>query len=470
MTPQIEIQAAYIRASYHDLVDPSLPTCWFGAGEFSHRLAAALSPAELSRVDAIFDEAPNLETGPIAGAPVRQPLSADSPAQIVLATDTHSEVYRQRCGTIWKNQPAIIDLYAPPRGAWTHPGDEPLAFASLHPERWRESIGQAQLRLEAQGKPVSPSDRWMLSHALLCGATQRLHFGCGDENRFLDLSDAIPAGQVITASLERPNRPDPFWGDMIAANHSAVSPDGLSAAIVWASRDAFPACPLRIGGALWIPKESSGIVQMLYGGSSRGSKEYTVRFDNGKEFLISATRERTYADIRGSAELKRYERFIGELPIGARILDCACGSGFGADLLASQGFDVTGADIDHRVIEFARSRYPGIEFICAAAKELPFPDDCFDAVISVETIEHLPAPGDALAEFARVCNPEGQLCLTTPGEGASDSPFHESEMTTNTLQQALDQAYGANGWTQHLISGARDWRTIIVRQAQGVAF
>jgi len=172
--------------------------------------------------------------------------------------------------------------------------------------------------------------------------------------------------------------------------------------------------------------------------------------------------------LRSKAELFRYEAFLSSLPPGARVLDCATGTGPGAELLASHGFAVTGVDVDPGAIRFARARYPGAEFVCASAASLPFEDDHFDAVVSIETIEHLPEPAKALREFARVCKPGGALCITTPDEGGCDSPFHEVEMTAADLRSALDAVLGGGGWSGEPIEGGEGWHAMVVRSAPAV--
>ena len=468
MISQSDIHAAFLRAAFDDLVDPGRPVAWFGAGALALRLASALDSEALARVEAIFDDNPAHDS--IAGIPVRKPDAGAPPAQIVLATDTHAPTLRCRAGAIWRRGPSVIDLFAPPIGAWTDSGDAPGGFARTHPERWRQALGLAQIDLETQGEPIHPRRRWLLAHGCLNNAPRRFDFTIDERDRFSEEQAAIPTGMIVTVQGEKPIRDDPFWSGLMDERHVAVSADGMRVAITWARRDEFPVCPGRSGNALWIPHEPTNIISDLYMSDGASAKAYTVRFDSGAEREITATRERTYADIRATAELSRYERFITAIPPGARILDCAAGTGPGADLLASLGFDVVGVEIDPGAVAFAMSRYPHVLFERASATRLPFPDNHFDAVISVETIEHLPDPGAAIDEFARVCKPDGLLCLTTPDEGACDSPFHAVELTSADLRSALDHAFGSGGWVEAPLesggSAPEPWHAMIVRSAQ----
>ena len=105
---------------------------------------------------------------------------------------------------------------------------------------------------------------------------------------------------------------------------------------------------------------------------------------------------------------------------GKRVLEVACGRGGFVRLLASQGANVVGADFSPVALEIAagkltnRTADNSAALSQADAQQLPFADNSFDAVISCETIEHLPEPVAAVREMARVCKPSGFLYLTTP--------------------------------------------------------
>lgn len=93
----------------------------------------------------------------------------------------------------------------------------------------------------------------------------------------------------------------------------------------------------------------------------------------------------------------------------ARILDCACGFGWLSAALALRGArQVVAADLDPSALAVARlvigelGLADRVEVMSADVTRLPFPDRHFDAVCTIETIEHVPiAP--AMTELARVC-------------------------------------------------------------------
>lgn len=105
--------------------------------------------------------------------------------------------------------------------------------------------------------------------------------------------------------------------------------------------------------------------------------------------------------------LARYRFARERVGPGARILDLACGTGYGTRLLAA-----TGADISLEALRYARKRFPA-SYVAADALRLPF-GRVFDAVVSFETLEHVRDAGRFLEEVRRVLRPGGQLILSTP--------------------------------------------------------
>ena len=103
---------------------------------------------------------------------------------------------------------------------------------------------------------------------------------------------------------------------------------------------------------------------------------------------------------------------------GAEILDCPCGFGRHSIVLARAGYHVTGADRSQPLLDEARRRAEGVELelVQADYRELPFPDDRFDAVLNLFTaLGYVGREGDtqALREFRRVLQPGGRLVVET---------------------------------------------------------
>jgi SAM-dependent methyltransferase len=105
-----------------------------------------------------------------------------------------------------------------------------------------------------------------------------------------------------------------------------------------------------------------------------------------------------------------------ELPVGAKILDCPCGQGRHAHLLAEAGYDVDGVDYSPELLAAAKARGvgPTLRYARADMRSLPKKwTDRFDAVANVFTsFGFFADPADDAAvihEFARVLRPDGVL-------------------------------------------------------------
>ena len=72
------------------------------------------------------------------------------------------------------------------------------------------------------------------------------------------------------------------------------------------------------------------------------------------------------------------------------------------------------AEISGIMLDQARKRFPGEIFFETDLQTLPFLDNKFDAILSLEMLEHSPSPQKVLREMARVLKPGGQLILTCP--------------------------------------------------------
>lgn|GEM_PF-626279 len=97
---------------------------------------------------------------------------------------------------------------------------------------------------------------------------------------------------------------------------------------------------------------------------------------------------------------------------GKHVLEVGCGRGHLLRVLQAAGARAFGVDVNPQAIVQGEVE----EMAVADATFLPFPDDHFDGLVSVHTIEHLPALDEALAEMVRVVHPGGRLLLIYPAE------------------------------------------------------
>lgn len=98
----------------------------------------------------------------------------------------------------------------------------------------------------------------------------------------------------------------------------------------------------------------------------------------------------------------------------SKVLDVGCASGWMTARVGQilPGAEVTGLDVSQKMIKYARVKHPKIDFICADAHKLPFPDESFDLIICTETLEHVVDPLRVLLEIRRCLSPKGQAIIS----------------------------------------------------------
>ena len=170
----------------------------------------------------------------------------------------------------------------------------------------------------------------------------------------------------------------------------------------------------------------------------------------GERFLPSCSGEIAYEHWHRYAFARRFVS-------GKRVLDAACGEGYGTALLGAIAASAVGVDIDLATIAHARATYGDglrVRFVATSCTGLPLPSAAFDVVVCFETIEHLSAEEqpDMLSEFARVLIPDGVLIISSPNKRLySDAreyvnPFHLQELDRDDLARLIGKRFPAQRW------------------------
>lgn len=136
-----------------------------------------------------------------------------------------------------------------------------------------------------------------------------------------------------------------------------------------------------------------------------------------------------------------YELALTRLDAGLRVLDAACGPGYGAAMLATavgnEGL-VKAIDLDTPTVELAcRTHWAdNLEFGVGDVTSLPFGAEQFDVVTSFETLEHVP-PEPYFRELRRVLRPKGLLLLSTPQNRLGLVPVNPQHLREYSVEELL---------------------------------
>ena len=142
----------------------------------------------------------------------------------------------------------------------------------------------------------------------------------------------------------------------------------------------------------------------------------------------------------GSQMLFHYQLALEFLEDSSRVLDIACGDGFGSRFLARNGLSVVGGDICPLVIDHALELSQGclnVEFQVLDVTCCALEDSSFDAIVSMETIEHV-EESSFLAECSRLIRPGGKLIISTPQNYIGHIPVCSEHLREYSLSQLLD--------------------------------
>lgn len=151
-----------------------------------------------------------------------------------------------------------------------------------------------------------------------------------------------------------------------------------------------------------------------------------------------------------------YERYMVALSLlrinlnsldNKKILDDGCGDGALTYLIAQDGADMTGLDLSPDAINIAKQKIKrkklNINFLCGNSFNLPFSENYFDAVISLEVIEHIIEPADFLKEIYRVLKPGGVVVLSTPVRFTKEpqSKYHYNEWFSEDFSELIKSVF-----------------------------
>ena len=150
---------------------------------------------------------------------------------------------------------------------------------------------------------------------------------------------------------------------------------------------------------------------------------------------LELTGERTLPDVPAEnywfrRHLAVYE-WIAERCAGLDVVDMACGEGYGVEVMARRARRVTGVDANPEAYEHARLKYtrPGVRFVRDLIET--YSEPC-DAVVFLQTIEHVQDPQAVLRHFKEMCSTvyvstPNLLSLAPAGAPKSDNPWHVRE-------------------------------------------
>ena len=163
--------------------------------------------------------------------------------------------------------------------------------------------------------------------------------------------------------------------------------------------------------------------------------------------------------------VRRYLWAASVIPVGARVLDLACGCGYGSWLLHGAGLDVTSIDISQEAIEYAQKHYQGPKYIRQSAEETTGE---YDVLVSFETLEHIPDPVGFLrnikAKFVVASVPNETLYPFKKENYVGESFPHLRHYTPTEFGEMLKEG----GYTLEQLNCQRDKAGMVFPGSDGI--
>jgi SAM-dependent methyltransferase len=147
-----------------------------------------------------------------------------------------------------------------------------------------------------------------------------------------------------------------------------------------------------------------------------------------------------------SPERQARYRWAAELVAGRRVLDAACGGGWGTARLAAGEAAAAGVDLSPAAIDVARREHGEVaEFREGDLLSLPFEDGEFDTAVCFEALAHVADPERVIDELRRVLRSDGLLLVSIPNRDVypSGNPLHLSEIGSKELEAMLADRFAS---------------------------
>jgi len=145
--------------------------------------------------------------------------------------------------------------------------------------------------------------------------------------------------------------------------------------------------------------------------------------------------------------------FASQFAAGARVLDAACGTGYGSAVLLGAGaLSIEGVDIDAATVRYASRHYPDprVRFSVVDLETQPIPPGPFDLVVSSNTLEHLGSPDLFLRRLESALAPGGRVVVALPPVySEADLAVHEriSYHRSPLSVRAWHELFDSLGWS-----------------------
>lgn len=138
-----------------------------------------------------------------------------------------------------------------------------------------------------------------------------------------------------------------------------------------------------------------------------------------------------------------------------KLLDLGCGKGKFLEVAVQRELQVFGLDLSDYAVEKGKKIVPMAHLLVGDAENLPFPDNCFDYVVSYATLEHIPNQEKAIQEMSRILARGGRAVVLVPNKFSIGNMYL-------VYKTGEEQAQAGQGFSEVLHSRA-EWQRKLER-------
>lgn len=188
---------------------------------------------------------------------------------------------------------------------------------------------------------------------------------------------------------------------------------------------------------------------------------------DGKKYSYDELKKIFEHDLKRDKENldERIEETL-KLVEGNIILDVGCAGGGLSKMLAELGFTVHAIDILKESIEVAKefANSPKITYETRDVLKEPFPDESFDGIVFLETIEHVENPALFLREFHRILKTNGHLIVSTPNATSIKNllyalSYRKKKKQKQLIKEISEETLGTGTHIEHIYNW--DFQTLV---------
>jgi 2-polyprenyl-3-methyl-5-hydroxy-6-metoxy-1,4-benzoquinol methylase len=155
---------------------------------------------------------------------------------------------------------------------------------------------------------------------------------------------------------------------------------------------------------------------------------HAARGHGGLEAGIERAKRRSFS---------AFFRYLPPATRATRLLEIGCGTGDALRAAAAIGFDAVGIDVSSQAIAAARLRFPDLRFHAGHVEQADFPERSFEALVLLDTIEHVAEPHALADTLVRLLAPEGTLLVVTPNAASWSARLLRAKWVHTMIEHVL---------------------------------